>query len=123
MCRPFIVLHASKFGRQKQMYVHSMQALTAVLSNGTDSVFSQQMANRSVDATASASDLQRFPGHSFSDQVFGYDSASSTHLDKVPVALPVGVAIGGALVLAATATLGFYIYRQRKQNKLQKVRA
>ena len=98
-----------------------MQALNAVLSNGTDSLFSQQMANRSVAATASPSDLQPFPGDSFSDQVFAYDGASSTHLDKLPVALPVGVALGGALVLAATATLGFYIYRQRRQNKLQKV--
>ena len=97
-----------------------LQALGAVLSNGTDSLFSQQLANSNVSATATAANLQPLVGDSFSEQVLGY-IAAATHLDKVPIGLPVGLAIGGALVLAATATLTVYIYRQRKQNKLQQV--
>ena len=98
-----------------------MQALVAVLDTGKSSLFTQLMADNRVDATASAADLQPFPGDSFSDQVLGFTGSSSTHLDKIPLGLPVGVAIGGAFVLAATAVLGFYIYRQRKQNRQQQV--
>lgn len=78
------------------------------------------MANRSVDAVATAADLQPFPGDSFLDQVLGHTAASSTP-SKPPVGLPVGAAIGGAFLLAVTATLGVYTHRQRKQNRLHKV--
>ena len=78
------------------------------------------MANRSVDAVATVADLQPFPGDSFSDQVLGHTAASSTP-SKPPVGLPVGAAIGGAFLLAVTATLGVYTHRQRKQNRLHKV--
>lgn len=79
------------------------------------------MANESVDALAIAADFRPFPGDSFSDQVLGYTAASATP-SKPPVGLPVGSAIGGAFLLAVTATLSVYTLRQKKQNRLHKVR-
>ena len=79
------------------------------------------MANESVDAVAIASDIRPFPGDSFSDQVLGYTAMSSPH-SKPPIGLPVGSAIGGAFLLAVTAILSVYTHRQRKQNRLHKVR-
>ena len=103
------------------LYVCTMQALEDTLSNGTASLFTQQMTNRSVTAIASYADLRVFPGDSFYDQVLGYAGPAATHVDRVPVGLPVGVAVGGSIVLAATAILAFYIIRQRKQNREQRV--
>lgn len=99
-----------------------MQALQEVTRYGTNSLFTQLMANESVDAVATAADIRPFPGDSFSDQVLGYTATSSTP-SKPPIGLPVGCAIGGAFFLAATAVLIVYAHRQRKQNKLHKVRA
>ena len=98
-----------------------MQALQEITSNGTRSLFTQLMVNRSVDAVAAAADLRPFPGDSFSDQVLGYTAASSTKA-KPPVGLHAGLATGGVFLLAVTATLGVYIHRQRKQNRQQQVR-
>ena len=78
------------------------------------------MGVESVDAVATAADIRPFPGDSFSDQVLGY-TATSSGSSKPPVGLAVGSAVGGAFLLAVTATLSVYTHRQRKQNRLHKV--
>lgn len=98
-----------------------LQALQEVLSNGTSSLFSQLMANWSVDAIAQAVDLRPCPGDSFSDQVLAYAAPPPPHADRPPLGLPVGSAIGAAFVLAVTATLCVYIHRQGKQKRQQQV--
>ncbi|KAL3136950.1 hypothetical protein ABBQ32_006555 [Trebouxia sp. C0010 RCD-2024] len=97
-------------------------ALQEVLSNGTSSLFSQLMANWSVDAIAQAVDLRPCPGDSFSDQVLAYAAPPPPHADRPPLGLPVGSAIGAAFVLAVTATLCVYIHRQGKQKRQQQAK-
>ena len=80
------------------------------------------MANESVDAVATVADIRPFPGDSFSDQVLGYTATTSTP-SKPAIGLPVGCAIVGAFLLAVTATLSVYTHRQRKQNRVHKVRS
>ena len=97
-----------------------MQAVQAILSSGTGSLFSQQMLNNSVNAVASASDFMAVPGDAFSEQVADYTGKSAND-SKVPLGLSVGVSIAGAAILATSATLAFYILRHKRQNKQQKV--
>ena len=96
-----------------------MQAVQAILSSGTGSLFSQQMLNNSVNAVASASDFMAVPGDAFSEQVADYTGNSND--SKVPLGLSVGVSIAGAAILATSATFAFYILRHKRQNKQQKV--
>ena len=100
-----------------------MQALEDTLGNGTGlSVHSANGQQKRTTAIASYADLRVFPGDSFlHDHALGYTGPAATHVDRVPVGLPVGVAVGGSAVLAVTATLAFYIFRQRKHNKEQRV--
>ena len=102
-----------------------LQAVQAVLADGTDSMFSQQMLNpavlnSSVDAVAYASNFQPFAGDSFAEQVADYVDAN-TDTDKVPLGVSVGVSLVGAAILAATAALAFHVLRHKRQNRQQKV--
>jgi len=102
-----------------------LQAVQAVLADGTDSMFSQQMLNpavlnSSVDAVAYASNFQPFAGDSFAEQVADYVDAN-TDTDKVPLGVSVGVSLVGAAILAATAALAFHALRHKRQNRQQKV--
>lgn len=99
------------------------QALQEVLGNGTSSLFTQLMANWSVDAVAQAADLRPFPGDSYFDQVLAYAAPPPPHADRPPLGLPLGSAIGAAFLLAVTATLCVYIHRQGKQKRQQQVGA
>lgn len=102
-----------------------MQAVQAVLADGTASIFSQQMLNpdvlnSSVNAVAYASNFQPFAGDSFAEQVADYvDEKADT--DKVPLGVTVGVSVVGAAILAATAALAFHVLRHKRQNRQQKV--
>lgn len=104
----------------------TMQAVQAVLQNGTESLFTQQMLNpdvlnSSVGAVAYASDFEPFPGDSFAEQVADYTASATDTGSKVPLGVVVGVSVAGAAILAVTATLTFYIMRQKKQNKQYQV--
>ena len=102
-----------------------LQAVQAVLADGPDSMFSQQMLNpailnSSVDAVAYASNFQPFAGDSFAEQVAEYVIAK-TDTDKVPLGVSVGVSVVGAAILAVTAALAFHVLRHKRQNRQQKV--
>lgn len=102
-----------------------LQAVQAVLADGPDSMFTQQMLNptilnSSVDAIAYASNFQPFAGDSFAEQVADYVVAK-TGTDKVPLGVSVGVSVVGAAILAVTAALAFHVLRHKRQNRQQKV--
>ncbi len=102
-----------------------VQAVQAVLADGPDSMFSQQMLNPAVlnssaDAVAYASNFQPFAGDSFAEQIADYVDAK-TDTDKVPLGVSVGVSVVGAAILAATAALAFHVLRHKRQNRQQKV--
>ena len=104
----------------------AMQAVQAVLQNGTESLFTQMLLNpdvlnSSVGAVAYASDFEPFPGDSFAEQVADYTATAADTGSKVPLGVVVGVSVAGAAILAVTATLTFYILRQKKQNKQYQV--
>ena len=102
-----------------------LQAVQAVLADGPDSMFTQQMLNptilnSSVDAVAYASNFQPFAGDSFAEQVADYVVAK-TDTDKVPLGVSVAVSLVGAAILAVTAALAFHVLRHKQQNRQQKV--
>ncbi|DBB04573.1 TPA: hypothetical protein ACH3X1_012652 [Trebouxia sp. C0004] len=98
-------------------------AVQALLADGPDSMFSQQMLNpavlnSSVEAVAYASNFQPFAGDSFAEQVADYVDAKAD-TDKVPLGVSVGVSVVGAAILAATAALAFHVWRHKRQNRQQ----
>ncbi|DBB13762.1 TPA: hypothetical protein ACH3X3_000769 [Trebouxia sp. C0006] len=101
-------------------------AVQAVLADGPDSMFTQQMLNptilnSSVDAVAYASNFQPFAGDSFAEQVADYVVAK-TDTDKVPLGVSVAVSLVGAAILAVTAALAFHVLRHKRQNRQQKAK-